>query len=388
MSKVAPDFKKTLIRYLENEERTLAESIDDFPYYTSNGHWETLASSGADDWVSGFYPAIFWLGSLVNPKYSEIAQKLTGLVKKRHRGNFNTGFRYQYSHLISYELTQDSSSYKKCLRAARRLLDCYHHRAGLICHLRERRPLITATDLYMNLPLLYWAADNDPLPLAAPYRQCIQTNLDRAASLFLREDGSVRHVLHINRDTGEIISEESPQGIEEGCWARGLAWLYRGLIAGSIYFNESCYRSTARRLVSYHCQNTTKTVPAYDYAAGQNPPEEKLDTTAAAILAGGLLIDGIVFEAQDSFELGQKTVHDIFGYYRRSEDAAGLISGGCYHYPKSKGINSATIWGDYYALEALYMLTVGELPPYCSWLKKQDYPRSSLQERAVPSNQV
>ncbi|GEM_PF-5599926 len=388
MLPTAPDFEKTLIRYLQNETRNLPESVEQFPYYTSNGHWETLASAGADDWVSGFYPAIFWLGSLVNHEYSQTAKNLTRLVTKKHQGNFNTGFRYQYSHLINYELTGDSNSYKKCLKAARRLMDCHHRQSGLICHFRKNRPLLTATDLYMNLPLLYWAADNDPLPLSVSYRQCIKNNLNRASAVFLREDGSVRHVLYIKPATGEIIAEKSPQGIEKGCWSRGLAWLYRGLIAGSIYFNESDYRETARGLVSYHCQNSEKTIPAYDYAVGQNPAEEKLDTTAAAILAGGLLIDGIVFEAKDSFELGQQTVLDLFGFYRRSEDAAGLISGGCYHYPKNKGINAATIWGDYYALEALYILTTGELPPYCSWLTKRDYSRSFLPGRAGPLSQV
>ncbi len=359
-------FDRTVNDYLDREVKDLPAKIIHFPYFTSDGHWETLQSSGADDWIAGFLPGIYWLGSLSgNPEHEKTAHKLTRQITPVHTNNFNVGFRFQYSHLVNFELTGEPVSYLITLRAARRLLNCFHRQSGVFCHKRHKRSYITATDMYMNLPLLYWASLHDPLGL--PYLQCIRSSLEQAKTLFFRPDGSVQHLVKIDPKTGEAIAPASPQGLENGCWSRGLAWLYRGLIEASIFFAEKKYRRQARQLLAYHEKNSRGLIPGFDYLVSPRERPYSVDTSAATIIAGGLLVDWLNNQNKKSGRLGKKIVEKLFTTYRRASSEAGLLAGSCYHMPRQQGINSATVWGDYYGLEALYMSEKKQFPPYFSW---------------------
>jgi unsaturated chondroitin disaccharide hydrolase len=362
-----PGFKETINQHLQNEITPNQLYIDNFPYYTEKNGWATLGNSGWDDWVSGFWPGISWLAVSADKKWLGRARKKTAQIKARLSNNFNIGFRYQYSWLAGYEITRDPTMKREAMGAAQRLQKCFNPRAGIICHRPNKTQLIAATDSLMNLPLLFWA--NQHSENSAPWEFILRSSLNRSRELFLRSDDSIRHLVKLEASTGKVISSQSPQGKKNGCWSRGLAWAVAGFVLGGLKFNDDSYLETADRLISYHRKNTDGLIPAYDYCIDLKEKPQLTDTSAAAIIAASLILLGIKRKDRSYFSLGKKITEKLFTDYLRDKDQPGLLGGSCFHYPSRAGINSATVWGDFYALEALYLLEKEKTPLYYNWLK-------------------
>lgn len=362
-----PVFKKTVNEYLRKEITPSQLKIDNFPYYTASNGWKTLGNSGWDDWVAGFWPGISWLAVEADKRWLTFARRKTEQITPRLKNNFNIGFRYQYSWLPGYEVTREPVMKQQALKAADRLLQCFHPRAGLICHRTRNNKLVAATDSLMNLPLLFWAYQQTGN--SAPWEFILRSTLNRSLELFLRKDGGIRHLLNIDPLSGRVIAAKSPQGVADGCWSRGLAWAVAGFILGGLRFKDDSYLRAADRLITYHCQNAPDLIPAYDYCINPEEKPELTDTSAAAIMAASLLLYGIKRKDHSFFSLGERITKKLFSGYIRNKSTPGLLGGSCFHYPGQAGINSATVWGDFYALEALFLVERKRPPLYYNWLK-------------------
>jgi len=343
------------------------ESIEEFPYYTNDSRWETIRSSGWDDWVAGFLPGINWLGASVDNRLTDRARAHTTQISDRHTHNFNIGFRNQYSWLSGYEVTGDREYKQRTKNAVDRLLDCFHPAVNLIGHRTHDELHVSATDAMMNLPLLMWSYHHGYKPVRC--RWVVEQTLATAQKQFVRKDGGVHHLLKFDGRTGRLTSIESRQGELGGCWSRGLAWMTTGLVLGGICFNRSDFLLRAQDLMLYHWRHTNNLVPPYDYQANTNDQSEPpLDTSAGAILASGMILLG---KHEDDYRLkqaGQSIVNYMLFEHRRPEPSAGLIGGSSFHVPENTGVNEATIWGDFYTLESLYLMEEDHLPPHLNWL--------------------
>ncbi len=363
-----PDFSETISNYLGRELTEDRSMLANFPYFGRNGRWETIASSGWDDWVGGFWPGILWLASAGEERWLHLAEKNTSQVIPALKNNFNIGFRNHYSWAAGYARTEEKIMKKRALADARRLVRCFEDRTGLIGHRPNKKTLISAADVLMNLPLLYWAITQEKKN--ETFQQAVKTTLDNLAELLVCEDGSLHHLIKFDLETGRVVEKTSPQGKKNGCWSRGLAWAAYGYILGGIAFGEEKYLHLSRKLLSYHQANTSNTIPAFDYSIDLEKNPQLSDTSAAAILACSYLLIGKYNQESNRIKKGKKILEELFTEYRQPEDKPGLIGGGCFHGPKEAGINTATIWGDYYTLEALYLAEKDILPPQLNWLNK------------------
>ena len=73
-------------------------------------------------------------------------------------------------------------------------------------------------DCVMNLPLLFWAADQGA---GDHYRQTAIHHLNSVLQNIVREDGSCNHIVEFDEATGEVLAAPGCQGYgENSSWAR------------------------------------------------------------------------------------------------------------------------------------------------------------------------
>lgn len=364
------DFESVVTPYLDGTGSSRYSTVQAFPYFTRGEEWTPLEQSDWDDWISGFWPGIHWMAQQHGPMDLEDALELTREVQPIYEQNINTGFRYQYSWVPAYEATGNPKYKQKALDAARRLNECFRPGLSLYCSRNDSPNTIrAANDAFMNIPLLLWASEASPN--GSRYRTTIQKFLERATKLFVKDNGAVRHCIVFDREQQTPRAVQSPQGIPGGCWSRGLAWTVSGLTLGGLYLDRSDFLEKARRIVNFHERNTYSKIPPFDYSVSCLKQPSLTDTSAGAILASSLLVHGTLRDEPELKDKGQTILKTLLKDYRRSADRAGLIDGGCFHYPEEEGINEALIWGDFFTLEALYLNEYEQLPLHLKWLDQR-----------------
>jgi unsaturated chondroitin disaccharide hydrolase len=213
----------------------------------------------------------------------------------------------------------------------------------------------------MNLPLLYWASEELKDPR---FKEIAVAHANTAMKNFVREDGSVRHIVGFDPFTGEFDREYAGQGYSEGSsWTRGQSWGIYGFTLSYIYTGDEKYLETAQKIAEYILSDMPETflVPI-DY---RQPKEDDLeDSTAAAITAGGFIelskcLDklGETDKAEKYLEAAVKLLKVLDGHscdYTLDRD--NILTRGSVDY-HGNGHHIAIIYGDYYYIEALMKLT-------------------------------
>ena len=214
-------------------------------------------------------------------------------------------------------------------------------------------------DCMMNLPLLYWASDvlKDPR-----FKKIAISHADTAMKNFIREDGSVRHIVGFDPFTGEFDKEYGGQGYGEGSsWTRGQSWAVYGFALSYIHTGEKRYLETAMKVADYVISEMPETflVPI-DYRQPKDVDLE--DSTAAAITAGGLIEIAKCLQDENK-ELADKYLSSAVKLLKAldehscdySLDRDNLLTRGSVDY-HGNGHHMAIIYGDYYYIEALMKL--------------------------------
>ena len=112
---------------------------------------------------------------------------------------------------------------------------------------------------------------------------------DTVLKNFIREDGSVRHIVEFNAVTGEYVQDFGGQGYEKGSsWTRGQTWALYGFTLSYYFTKEERYLKAATKIADYFLSQIPDSylIPV-DFC---QPKDCKLeDSTASAIAASGLL---------------------------------------------------------------------------------------------------
>ena len=335
-----------------------------FPYYTEEDRWISIGESGQDDWVAGFWAGLLWMTVETKEARKDTAISVTNEIRARSDRNFNTGFRILYSHGAAEQYTEKTNSRGHLDMAKETLLNCYRSRAGLICHGPDAGPWISATDSMMNLLLLLWHLRRENQD---PYlKNIVIKHIETLLKLFLRSDGGIHHLAKLNTDDGTIAGFQNPQGVEGGCWSRGLAWSVYSLLLCGVIFDRREWIESAERLLCYHDNYSRNGVPPYDYQLYPNskPPT---DTSATAILVSGMLLYDTLSGQPEFRQRAHKYLDHLLTHYIRNKP--GLLGGASYHVPATRGTEGATIWGDFYLLEAIWLRERETFPPHLRWLE-------------------
>lgn len=274
-----------------------ARNCNKIPYTAVDGVFDDR--SGEDDicwWTNGFWAGMLWQlyhafgDELYRETAEKIEQKLDRNLMNYMGMDHDTGFKWLLTSVASWKITGNLASKNRAMLAAGNLAGRLNPKAGLIRAWNDPDTADTAgwaiIDCMMNLPLLYWASDQTKDPRFA---QIATIHADHARKAFIREDGSVRHIVCFDPDSGMITGDRGGQGMKEGsAWTRGQSWAVYGFTLSYIHTGKKEYLDTAEKVADYVMAHIPENglVPV-DYDQPSDCSWE--DDTAAAITACGLL---------------------------------------------------------------------------------------------------
>lgn len=273
------------------------------------------------------------------------------------------GFLYQLSCVNAWKITGNPRARAIALTAAEHLYRRYNATAGVIQAwgdlrdpARQGRMII---DCNLNLPLLFWAANETG---NSAYRTAAATHLRQAARYLVREDASTLHTYYLDVFTGKALRGDTHQGFsDDSCWARGQAWGIYGFALGFNHTANPALPVLTRKLTHYFLNRLPDDFICYWDLIFTEHDHALRDTSAAAIAVCGLL------ECLKQLPLTDEHRSAYFNavtaimrqlqqrYTTGNED--GLLREGVYNYGHNMGINVANLWGDYFYFEALVRLS-------------------------------
>lgn len=362
----------------EHKLRVVCErSAEKIPARAVNGVHDNKADGGtyaADNglcwWTNGFWAGMLWQAfhATGNVRYGEIARftenKLDECFQSYLGLHHDVGFMWLPSAVADYKLTGDTDSRRRGLHAANLLAGRFNP-AGFIRAWNDIPGSDADTrgwaiiDCMFNIPLLYWASEETGDPRFA---QIAKTHADTVMRHFVRSDGSVRHIVEFDPQTGAFVRDYGGQGYAQGSsWTRGQTWGLYGFVMSYKHTKEVRYLAMAQKIAEYFI--------AHIPADGRIPvdfcqPEEPAyyDDIAAAVAACGLLeLAMLLPENQKKYlEPALRLLEQLEKTADWDESRDGYLQNCSADY-HGKEHNVNFTYGDYYFYEALLKLTGQEI---------------------------
>ena len=199
-----------------------------------------------------------------------------------------------------------------------------------------RRPLVRRPSPRGRHPTLGFLGD-----LAAG--RAARAHLDATLDVLLRAEGSTFHAARL-ADDGAVLERGTANGWgADSTWARGQAWAVHGLVSAARATGEPRFREAAERSARWFLDHLPPgLVPPWDFDAPPGPS----DASAAAIVASALLDLGWNEQAHGLLDALAAT---CLG----GPEADGTLRHCCYRHGIGLGLDCATVWGDFFLLDAL-----------------------------------
>ena len=275
---------------------TAVRNKEKIPYTTTDGAFDDWSGERIGWWTNGFWAAQLWLlyHAYQREEYRKTAEniqnKLDSVFMDYLAMDLDAGFRFHITAVADYRMTGNKKSRERGILAAANMAGRYNLAAGLIRAWNDAGDGNTAglaiIDCMMNLPLLYWAAEELKDPR---FKHIAIAHADMAQKVFVRENGSLHHIIEFDPETGAIIGPKGGQGMQEGsAWTRGQSWALYGFTLSYLHTGKQEYLETAKKVADYVISQIPETgfIPV-DF----DQPKEVLweDSTAATIISCGLL---------------------------------------------------------------------------------------------------
>ena len=349
----------------------------EFPQLTApDGRWITLPASlsagyHGTAWSHGNWFCGFWVGLLAASYLRTDNKKYLGWLRERMRlvaqraedGNtHDIGFIFDSSAIPAYHVTGDvwyasiamSAADKLRARVVNTNAGSYLASWGPLTDARAR--CSSAIDTMANLSLLYWASRYSG---DGSYRLVAEAHAQMTAKGFIRPDLSTYHAVEYDTRSGQRVRGYTFQGFaDESAWSRGQGWAIYGYVISARETGKREYLDLAEKLAGYYLQRLgDRTIPPYDFDAIVDDAQI-LDTAAAAVVASALIELGRIHpDAQAGKQWGVRGCGMLEGLCREAfaaEDAhRGALKHSCYSRPHNEGVDSATMFGDFFFVEAL-----------------------------------
>lgn len=333
------------------------------PYMPEQGRYYDMGERELNAWTNGFYAGILWQMYHATQKqcYRQAAEGIEARLDKALQEFVNldhdVGFLWLPTAVADFRLTGNELSRNRGLHAAGILAGRYHVKGHYIKAWNGKRNGIAIVDCLMNLPLLYWAAEQlgDPA-----YRDIAMEHTEMALTYILRPDGSCNHQVEFDAFTGDYLRNPGGQGYESGSsWSRGQSWAIYGMALAYRYTGEERYLDASKRAAHYFCANAALNdyVPLLDFRAPAEPVY--YDTTAGVCAACGLLeLAEHVKPLEKQFYL-QSAIRCLKGAEKFccwEPDADSILDYGSARYDRAADRHVPLIYGDYFLTEAVLRL--------------------------------
>ncbi len=334
-----------------------------YPMYTHQGRWKHDRPAWTR-WCDGFLPGMMWIFHSRHPqggpeaqwwlehaiRYSEPLEP-----RKDDRDVHDLGFIFLSTYYRWLRLTGEPRLRDVLIQAGRTLALRFREKGQYLRSFVAEDSLFI--DIMMNVGIVFYAAleTGDQRLLDIALRHSLTTR-----RVLVRGDGSTSHEGLFDLATGEFLRQSTQQGYRsDSCWSRGLAWSLYGFGAAYGYSRDARFLATAQACADYYVANTPPGgAPPWDYDA---PAESRklLDTSAAAIAAGGLLRLSRLTQdsdrAQRYRETALRTLTTLCQSHLAHSDPRweGILKNGVYHLHERLGVDESVMWGEYFFVEAL-----------------------------------
>lgn len=324
-----------------------------------------------DQWTCGFWPGEIWLAY----EHTGSAEFRTAgrwmvpsfhnrIVNKISVDHHDMGFLYTPSCVAPWKLIGDATAREAAILAADQLLTRFQPGGNFFQAwgaMNEEGNYRFIIDCLLNLPLLYWASEETGNP---KYKNKARKHIATCLKYSFRPDGSTYHTFFMHPD-GSPHRGETCQGYRaDSFWARGQAWGIYGSVLSYRYEPRPEYLDTFRKALSFYLSRLPEDMIPYWDMIFQTGNEEPRDSSAAAIVACGLLeaenylppVEGAACR-----QLAGQILYALSQNYVPSKVTPGtgqLLHGtyskkSPYNTCTPEGVDECTSWGDYFYMEAL-----------------------------------
>lgn len=344
---------------------------DKIPYTTKDGIFDDMSVNNVCWWTNGFWGGMMWqlYHATNNEMYRQIAEenerKLDQNLMNAQGLDHDNGFKWLPTAIANYRVSGNQESRNRGLLAANNLAGRFNPVGSFIRAWNDGGDGGTAgwaiIDCMMNLPLLYWAYKETKDPR---FLQVATIHADTAEKYFVRQDGSVNHIVEFNPATGEYVKAYGGQGCAVGSsWTRGQAWAIYGFVLSYIHTKNEAYLNTAKRVANYFIANIPENglIPV-DFRQPRDCSLE--DSTAAAIAACGMLEIGKYVSQEEKHVYHNAAIRLLQaleqGRCNWNEDCDNILEK-CTAAFHDEHHEFSIIYGDYFFIEAIWKLTQQEL---------------------------
>ncbi|NOU79018.1 glycosyl hydrolase [Paenibacillus sp. LMG 31459] len=319
-----------------------------------------------DWWTSGFWPGILWIMHDLTGRehYKNAAWRWDEILEPWFINltddiHHDVGFQFLPTAVIKHTITKDKDAYRRGIEAANFLSGRYNAAGQFIRAWNGDLTGWTIIDCMMNISLLFWASRETGDPR---YKHIAVRHADTALKHFIREDGSSRHVVSFDPETGEFIEGIGGQGAgPESAWSRGTGWALYGFANAFKNTGDIRYLQASKSVAHFLLANLPEDrVPYWDFRLPSKEGEPR-DTSAAAIAASGLLelAEFVPAVERDLYRDGAigiltsltESYSSVFDLTRDP-----ILNGATGHKPAGMYVDGSLIYGDYYYVEAVAKL--------------------------------
>ena len=287
-----------ILKQVETKLAAVRErSKNKIPFTTVTGvHDDKSGPETRNFWTNGFWAGMLWqlYNETKDARYAEIARYTESVLDKDLEQyevlHHDVGFMWMATSVADYRLTGREEARHRGLHAASLLAGRYNP-TGEFIRAWNRNPVGDTTgwaiiDCMMNLSILYWASEETGDPR---FRHVAVKHADKSLAHFIRPDGSVKHIVEFDPNTGEEVTSYGGQGYAFGSsWTRGQAWAIYGFMISYRHTHDERYLDAAKRVAHYFIANIPENgrIPV-DFRSPAEPFYE--DDAATAIACCGML---------------------------------------------------------------------------------------------------
>jgi unsaturated chondroitin disaccharide hydrolase len=358
----------------EGKVQRMAKRLKGGFYHSAIPHGKYLPDL-PEWWTSGFWPGSLWLvhqatGDKLLAEYATACEHgihaclLDDRVYALHH---DVGFQFSPTSVLRYKLTRDNEARRRGFSAANLLMSRFNTVTGIIEAWNGVRRDHSIIDTLINLPLLFWAAEEFGQPRFA---NLAKAHIETFLKHWIRPDGTTHHVIRFDMKTGEKVEALGGQGYApESCWSRGQSWGVLGLPLAYRYTGDGRHRDAALKVAeSFLNALPANGIPPWDFTMPGAATAPR-DSSAAAIAACGFLeLAELIGGSEGAFwraagaDLTRKLGENVGLLDTDGKD--GLIDKCTGKKPMEENVEVPIVYGDYYYLEALYRLKGGITLPW------------------------